>query len=66
MEVIGQTAEDRDLVVVRVGGGGQGRPAVFVEGGIHAREWISPAVVTYMVERLVTDPANRSHITNLF
>ena len=55
--MIGRTEEGRDLLVVRVGLGN--RPAVFVEGGIHAREWISPAVITYMVEKLVTDPANR-------
>ena len=55
--MIGRTEEGRDLLVVRVGSGN--RPAVFVEGGIHAREWISPAVVTYMVEKLVTDPTNK-------
>jgi murein tripeptide amidase MpaA len=57
--VIGHSGEGRPLVVVRVGSGRPGRPAVFVEGGIHAREWISPAAVTFMVDQLVSQPANR-------
>ncbi|CAG9789473.1 unnamed protein product [Diatraea saccharalis] len=29
---------------------------VIVEGGIHAREWISPAFVTYMIYKTITAP----------
>lgn len=31
-----------------------GNPGIFVEGGIHAREWISPAFVTYLINDLLT------------
>lgn len=31
----------------------EGNPGVFIEGGIHAREWISPAVVTYVLNELI-------------
>ncbi|XP_076248692.1 zinc carboxypeptidase A 1 [Calliopsis andreniformis] len=31
----------------------EGNPGVFIEGGIHAREWISPAVVTYILNELI-------------
>ena len=31
----------------------EGNPGVFIEGGIHAREWISPAVVTYILNELL-------------
>ena len=27
--------------------------AVWVDGGIHAREWVSPAAVTYLIHRMV-------------
>lgn len=25
------------------------------DGGMHAREWVSPATVTYMMNKLITD-----------
>lgn len=36
--------------------------AVFIEAGIHAREWISPATVTFMLNELLTstDPNVRA------
>ncbi|PSN45347.1 Zinc carboxypeptidase A 1 [Blattella germanica] len=31
-----------------------GNPGVFIESGIHAREWITPATVTYILNKLLT------------
>lgn len=31
-----------------------GNPGIFVEGGIHAREWISSAFATYLINELLT------------
>ena len=31
---------------------------MYVEGGIHAREWMSPAVVTYFINELTVNAAN--------
>ena len=31
----------------------EGNPGIFIEGGIHAREWISPATVTYILNQLL-------------
>ncbi|KXJ78698.1 zinc carboxypeptidase-like isoform X1 [Aedes albopictus] len=31
-----------------------GNKAIFVEGGIHAREWISPATATFILNQLIT------------
>lgn len=28
---------------------------MWIDGGIHAREWITPAVVTFMLKQLVED-----------
>jgi murein tripeptide amidase MpaA len=30
-------------------------PGIFIEGGIHAREWISPATVMYILHQLLTN-----------
>nr|XP_012226656.1 PREDICTED: zinc carboxypeptidase A 1-like [Linepithema humile] len=37
-------------------------PGIFIEGGIHAREWISPATVMYILHQLLTskDPDVRA------
>ena len=53
-ESIGKSGEGRDMRVVSVCRGGCGdKPAVWIDGGIHAREWISPPACLYAVDRLV-------------
>ncbi|XP_075981331.1 carboxypeptidase B-like [Anticarsia gemmatalis] len=34
-----------------------GNPIIFVDAGIHSREWVAPAYALYMIHRLITDPA---------
>uniref|UniRef100_A0A182WHJ4 Zinc carboxypeptidase A 1 n=1 Tax=Anopheles minimus TaxID=112268 RepID=A0A182WHJ4_9DIPT len=48
----GRSHQNRTLKGVKLSYG-EGRPGVFIEGGIHAREWISPATVTYILNELV-------------
>ena len=36
---------------------GAGAPNIWLEAGIHAREWIAPAVATFIVRELVEDYA---------
>ena len=38
------------------------KPVIFIEGGIHAREWISPATVTFFIRELVTNADYRDMI----
>ncbi|CAD7086389.1 unnamed protein product [Hermetia illucens] len=49
----GKSYEGRDLLGVKVSFKA-GNKAVFIEGGIHAREWISPATVTYLLNQILT------------
>ncbi|XP_067625455.1 zinc carboxypeptidase A 1-like [Eurosta solidaginis] len=57
----GKTYEKRSILGLKISynNGQAKKPGIFVEGGIHAREWISPAVVTYLINELMTsgDPA---------
>lgn len=48
----GKTYENRRIKGVKISFG-TGKRAVFIEGGIHAREWISPATVTYLINELL-------------
>ncbi|XP_064073997.1 uncharacterized protein LOC113399284 [Vanessa tameamea] len=52
---IGKTTEKRDILAARVVlDKKKNKPKVIVEGGIHAREWISIAFVTYFLHQIVT------------
>ena len=48
---IGKTFEGRDIKVVVVNEG-KGLPKLFIDAGIHAREWISPAATLFFLDRL--------------
>jgi murein tripeptide amidase MpaA len=57
-EEIGQSGEGRAMRVVSVCRDGCGnKSAVWIDGGIHAREWVSPATVTWMLKELVENDA---------
>ncbi|CAG2163565.1 unnamed protein product, partial [Oppiella nova] len=52
---IGNSYEGRPLKVIRIGEGNenQNKPIIFIESGIHAREWISPATTQCFGQYLV-------------
>ncbi|XP_029051289.1 carboxypeptidase B-like [Osmia bicornis bicornis] len=50
---IGNSVEGRPLKVLRISNGKPNEHALWIDGGIHAREWISPAAVTYIINHLV-------------
>lgn len=63
--VIGQTYEGRDIVALSISSGGNGqRPAVFIEAGIHAREWIAPSVALYLLNQLVENYDNNKDLVD--
>uniref|UniRef100_A0ABD2VZF3 Peptidase M14 domain-containing protein n=1 Tax=Trichogramma kaykai TaxID=54128 RepID=A0ABD2VZF3_9HYME len=50
----GRTYENRTIWGFKLSFGARPRPGIFIEGGIHACEWISPATVTYLANELLT------------
>ncbi|KAI9553883.1 hypothetical protein GHT06_019153 [Daphnia sinensis] len=64
---IGTSYENRPLFVLRISNSSSPgtRPAIWIDGGIHAREWISPAVATYIIQQLVEVPANAKLLANV-
>lgn len=61
---IGKSYEGRDMRVLSVCKGGCGnKPAMWIDGGIHAREWVSPATVTFMMNELIENDAEHSDLT---
>merc|ERR1719219_2463482 len=63
-ETLGQSEEGRDMRVARVCKGGcGGKKAVWIDAGIHAREWIGPATLTWMLKELVENDTAHSDLT---
>ena len=53
---IGKSTEGRSLKVIKIGKAatdGRVKPAVWIDAGIHAREWVSPATALYFINQLV-------------
>ncbi|CAH1987788.1 unnamed protein product [Acanthoscelides obtectus] len=48
-----KTYENRDLSIVKVSFNPKATKVVFIEAGMHAREWISPAVATYILNEII-------------
>ena len=61
---IGSSSEGRPLKVVKVGKPGSQKKAIWIDGGIHAREWISPASVTFILKEFVENSGSYSNILN--
>jgi len=55
---IGKSHEGRDMKVLQITKAGEGKPNIWIEAGIHAREWISPAMATYIIDSLLNHDEN--------
>lgn len=52
--VAGESYEGREMKIIKISSssGPSNKQAVFVDGGIHAREWISPAFVNNLIDKV--------------
>ncbi|CAH2073350.1 unnamed protein product, partial [Iphiclides podalirius] len=53
----GRSYQGRSILGLRInipGLNGSPKPVIFIESGIHAREWIAPATTTYFINQLLT------------
>nr|XP_057931887.1 carboxypeptidase A5 [Doryrhamphus excisus] len=53
--VIGQSYERRPLNVLKFSTGGSKRPAIWIDTGIHSREWVTQASGAWFAKKIVTD-----------
>ncbi|XP_031764689.2 uncharacterized protein LOC113518740 [Galleria mellonella] len=65
VSVIGKSVEGRDIKMLKISNSDARNSAVWIDGSIHAREWISASVVTYIADTLVRNFKKLSNsITN--
>ncbi|XP_034666269.1 zinc carboxypeptidase A 1 [Drosophila subobscura] len=50
----GKTYQGRSILGVKITRSRKEKPGIFLEAGIHAREWIAPAAATYIINQLIT------------
>jgi hypothetical protein len=55
--VYGQSHEGRDLLYIKLNKGNTNKPLIWIDANIHAREWITNAVCTYVLNELLNGNA---------
>ncbi|WKX91809.1 hypothetical protein Q1695_010107 [Nippostrongylus brasiliensis] len=71
VQPIGTTHEGRQIPLIRITNKRLGGPkkGIWIDGGIHAREWVSPSTVLYFISMLVTqydrDPQVRQFVDQM-
>uniref|UniRef100_A0A8D2CYR5 Carboxypeptidase B n=1 Tax=Sciurus vulgaris TaxID=55149 RepID=A0A8D2CYR5_SCIVU len=63
--IIGTTFEGRNMYLLKVGKANPNKPAIFIDCGFHAREWISPAFCQWFVREAVRTYGQEIHMTEL-
>ncbi|CAH0695834.1 unnamed protein product [Spodoptera exigua] len=58
LQELGKSFQGRKMRLVKISAKPDANnPIIFIDAGIHGREWVAPAMALYLVHRLTTDPA---------
>ncbi|XP_054034462.1 carboxypeptidase A1 [Dryobates pubescens] len=62
---IGRSTEDRPLYVLKFSKGGTNRPAIWIDTGIHSREWVTQASGVWFAKKIVLDHENDEGLASI-
>ncbi|XP_059191638.1 carboxypeptidase A4 [Centropristis striata] len=62
---IGRSYENRPMYVLKFSTGGNKRPAVWMDTGIHSREWVSQATGVWTANKIASDFGTDASLTSL-
>ncbi|MEQ2269010.1 carbamoyl-phosphate synthase (glutamine-hydrolyzing) cpa2 [Xenotaenia resolanae] len=62
---MGRSYENRPLYVLKFSTGGTKRPAIWIDLGIHSREWVSQATGVWTANKIATDYSTDASLTSL-
>ncbi|XP_054845366.1 carboxypeptidase A2-like [Eublepharis macularius] len=60
---IGESYEKRPLNILKFSTGGTNRPAIWIDAGIHAREWVTQATALWTANKIACDYGNDPALT---
>ncbi|XP_048863215.1 carboxypeptidase A1-like [Brienomyrus brachyistius] len=60
---IGNSYENRPLYVLKFSTGGSNRPGIWIDTGIHSREWVTQASGTWFAKKIVSDYGHDAALT---
>ncbi|NWQ83604.1 CBPA1 Carboxypeptidase, partial [Columbina picui] len=62
---IGRSYENRPLYVLKFSTGGRNRRAIWIDAGIHSREWVTQASAVWMAKKIASSYGQDPSITSL-
>ncbi|XP_013884801.1 carboxypeptidase A4 isoform X2 [Austrofundulus limnaeus] len=62
---IGRSYENRPMYVLKFSTGGSKRPAIWIDLGIHSREWVSQATGVWTANKIANDYGHDASLTSL-
>ncbi|KAM6283521.1 carboxypeptidase A2-like [Spheniscus humboldti] len=62
---IGESYEKRPLYVLKFSTGGSNRPAIWIDAGIHSREWVTQASAIWIAKKIASDYGKDPSLTSL-
>uniref|UniRef100_A0A8V5GBS9 Peptidase M14 domain-containing protein n=1 Tax=Melopsittacus undulatus TaxID=13146 RepID=A0A8V5GBS9_MELUD len=62
---IGESYEKRPLFVLKFSTGGRKRPAIWLDAGIHSREWVTQASAMWIAKQIASEYGNDPSTTSL-
>ncbi|KAM6152623.1 carboxypeptidase A5 isoform 2-T2 [Erethizon dorsatum] len=62
---IGNSFENRSILVLKFSTGGSQRPAIWIDTGIHSREWITHATGIWTAKKIVSEYGKDGILTNI-
>lgn len=65
VKTVGKSFEGRDIKTITItNGDGVAKNSIFIDAGIHAREWIAPATALYIINQLVDPQSDLAKLLN--
>nr|XP_048692724.1 carboxypeptidase A2-like isoform X2 [Caretta caretta] len=62
---IGESYEKRPMYILKFSTGGNNRPAIWLDAGIHSREWITQATALWTAKKIASEYGNNTSVTSL-